>query len=70
MLGEEPLFGQIDVDGITCLNEAEDGMGKNCFKVYDERTTEEPYLESDADEQLLLHVPFTEACTIKSICFV
>ena len=70
MLGEEPLFGQIDVDSITCLNEAEDGMGKNPFKVYDKRTTEDPYLESDADEQLLLHIPFTEACTIKSICFV
>ena len=39
MLGEEPLFGQIDVDSITCLNEAEDGMGKNPFKVYDKRTT-------------------------------
>ena len=70
MLGEEPLFGQIDKGSITCLNEAEDGMGQVCFKPYDERKSEEPFLESDADEQLLLHVPFTEAVTIKSICFV
>ena len=70
MLGEIPLFGQIDSDGITCLNETEDNMGQRCFKPYEERETEEPFLESDADEQLLIHVPFTEAVTIKSICFV
>ena len=70
MVGEEPLLRQIDLDHITCLNESTAGSGKNPFKPFDDRTTDEPYLESDADEQLLLHIPFTEAVTLKSVCFV
>ena len=45
-------------------------MGKKPFKPYEDRRTDEPFLESDADEQLLMHIPFNEAVSIKSFCFV
>jgi hypothetical protein len=70
IVGEESLAMYINHDSITCLNEQHEGMGKNPFKCLDDKLTDDPYLESDADEQLLIHIPFTEACCIKSICFV
>ena len=70
IVGEEMLCMQIDHSSITCLNEEHEGMGKNPFKIYAEKLTDDPYLQSDADEQLLIHVPFTEAVCIKSICFI
>eukprot|EP00949_MAST-11_sp_MAST-11-sp1_P004991 g4991.t1 len=69
-LGEEQILSSIDMENVICLNEAEDGMGKKPFKPYEDRRTDEPFLESDADEQLLLHIPFNEAVSIKSFCFV
>ena len=70
MVGEDSLFAYIDHDHVTCLNERTAGMAKNPFKPLEDKLTDEPYLESDADEQLLIHVPFTEGVTLKSICFV
>jgi hypothetical protein len=70
IVGEESLSGYIDHGSIICLNEETEGMGKNPFKHTEDKLTDEPYLESDADEQLLIHVPFSEAVCIKSICFV
>jgi hypothetical protein len=70
IVGEESLSGYIDHGSIICLNEETEGMGKNPFKHTENRLDDDPYLESDADEQLLIHVPFSEAVCIKSICIV
>lgn len=52
------LYQHIDFDAVTTLNEAKASSGRNILKkTWAERLQEEPELESDADEQLLMHVP-------------
>lgn len=52
------LYQHINFDGITTLNESQAQSGKAIVKkTWTERMREHPELESDADEQLLLHIP-------------
>ncbi|KAK6597930.1 60s ribosomal protein l3 [Botrytis cinerea] len=49
-------------------HEATPGSGKSIVKkTWDERMNEQPELESDADEQLLMHIPFTGQVKLHSI---
>ena len=53
------LYQHIDFDGIVAMNEAESGSGKAvCKKTWAERMAIEPELASDADEQLLVNIPY------------
>lgn len=53
------LYQHINFDDITTLNESESGSGQAIVKkTWAERLQDEPELESDADEQLLIHIPF------------
>ncbi|KAH6722186.1 PITH domain-containing protein [Leptodontidium sp. 2 PMI_412] len=62
------LYQHINFDDITTLNEAEAGSGKAIVKkTWAERLEPEPELESDADEQLLMHIPFTGQIKLHSI---
>ena len=52
------LYQHINFDDVTCLNEAEHGSGKAIVKkTWAERLSDQPEVESDADEQLLVNVP-------------
>ncbi|TKA49334.1 hypothetical protein B0A49_05413, partial [Cryomyces minteri] len=52
------LYEQIDFDKIVTLNEEEPQSGKAITKkTWAERLDSEPELTSDADEQLLMHIP-------------
>ena len=52
------LYKQIQFDMIRTLNEAESRSGAAIVqKEWQERLSDTPILESDADEQLLMHVP-------------
>lgn len=52
------LYSQIQFDKIRTLNEAESRSGARIVqKEWRDRLQDEPVLESDADEQLLMHVP-------------
>ncbi|KAJ6150830.1 DUF1000-domain-containing protein [Penicillium chermesinum] len=54
------LYSQIDFDSITTLNEATPKAGAGIVqKTWAERLDDKPELESDADEQLLMYIPFT-----------
>ena len=56
------------MDGVSCLNEESAGMGRSILKLHEERLSSTPYLRSqDDDPELLLHIPFTEAVTIRTI---
>ncbi|EON99387.1 putative 60s ribosomal protein l3 protein [Phaeoacremonium minimum UCRPA7] len=58
----------INFDDVTCLNEAEHGSGKAIVKkTWAERLSDQPEVESDADEQLLVNVPFTGQVKLHSI---
>ena len=53
------LYEQIDFSAVTCLNEAESRSGAKILqKTWTQRLEAEPELQSDADEQLLLTVPY------------
>lgn len=56
------IWKQIDFDNIRTLNENEPGAGvKVVKKTWQQRMEADPELESDADEQLLIFVPYVAA---------
>jgi len=62
------LYQHINFDDVTTLNESEPHSGKAVIKkTWAERLQDEPELESDADEQLLMHIPFTGQIKLHSI---
>ncbi|KAG2181441.1 hypothetical protein INT44_008254 [Umbelopsis vinacea] len=57
--GEQALlYSRIDRDNIRCLNEAEPDSGKSVVKPWDQRLDNDKFVESDADEQLLITIPY------------
>lgn len=55
---QNQIYQQIDFSAINTLNEAESRSGaKIVQKTWTERSDPTPELKSDADEQLLMHVP-------------
>ena len=62
------LRGQIDMEGVCALNEAERGMCRRVFKSYEERLKRDAYVDSEEDDpQLIIHVPFISPVKIRSI---
>ena len=55
------LYQHINFDEIVTFNEARFGMGRDVVKkTWAERLNNEPELESDADEQLIMNVPYVD----------
>jgi hypothetical protein len=62
------LYKQINFEGISTLNEAEARSGAAVVeKTWNERLNDQPVLESDVDEQLLMLVPFSGSCKLYSL---
>ncbi|KAL8689306.1 MAG: hypothetical protein Q9218_004996 [Villophora microphyllina] len=62
------LWKQIDFESIRTLNESESDSGaKIVEKTWPMRLDPEPCLESDADEQLLMFIPFTGVVRLHSV---
>ncbi|PYH82112.1 DUF1000 domain protein [Aspergillus uvarum CBS 121591] len=62
------LYSQVQFDSITTLNEAAPKSGAAIVKkTWAERLDDEPELESDADEQLLMYIPFTGQVKVHSL---
>ncbi|KAL8787011.1 MAG: hypothetical protein Q9213_002447 [Squamulea squamosa] len=62
------IWKQIDFESIRTLNESETDAGaKVVEKTWPQRLNSEPVLESDADEQLLMFVPFTGVLKLHSV---
>ncbi|KAH7884580.1 galactose-binding domain-like protein [Phlebopus sp. FC_14] len=59
------LFAYIDRPNVVALNAT--SSGSSVIKPWHERTSEEVYLESDADEQLIIRVPFTGTVKLRSL---
>lgn len=65
------LQSYINMPQVYCLNEHRENAGQSVLKPYVDRLTMEPNLRSppdDDDVELLMHIPFTEAVSIRSIC--
>lgn len=53
------IYEQIDFSAVNTLNESEPRAGSKIVqKTWQERLDPEPELQSDADEQLLMHIPY------------
>ncbi|KAK0674717.1 PITH domain-containing protein [Cercophora samala] len=62
------LYQHIDFDGVATLNERVYGSGREVLrKTWAERMRVEPEVESEADEQLLVNIPFTGQVKLHSI---
>ncbi|KAK7756405.1 hypothetical protein SLS62_001631 [Diatrype stigma] len=65
---QHSLYQHINFDAINTMNEASPGSGKAIVKkTWAERLQEEPELASDADEQIIINVPFTGQVKLHSI---
>eukprot|EP00039_Didymoeca_costata_P003359 m.67133 g.67133 ORF g.67133 m.67133 type:complete len:224 (+) comp11862_c2_seq1:174-845(+) len=64
---EHSLLPYIDIAHVTCGNEAEQDSIKNCFRPWAQRADPDKFVQSDADEQLLVFIPFTGQVKLKSI---
>nr|GAT56071.1 predicted protein [Mycena chlorophos] len=59
------LFTQIDRDNVVSLNTV--GVGKVVIKPWNERLDESKALESDADDQIIIRIPFTASVRLRSL---
>ncbi|OMJ24693.1 PITH domain-containing protein, partial [Smittium culicis] len=64
---KDSLYSKIDIDNVVCLNEKDFGTGKLIFKPFNLRLDTSKFVESDCEEEILLHVPFTGMVKLKSI---
>ncbi|RYP31638.1 hypothetical protein DL767_005645 [Monosporascus sp. MG133] len=65
---QHSLYQHINFDAVNTMNEAVPGSGKAVIKkTWAERMQVEPELVSDADEQIIVNVPFTGQVKLHSI---
>jgi len=64
---EYSLYQFIDTSGLTCFNEKIPGSAVKIFKTWDQRLDRTKFVESDTDEQLIFHIPFTASIKLKAI---
>ncbi|KAH8601023.1 PITH domain-containing protein [Bisporella sp. PMI_857] len=65
---QHSLYQHINFDNVSTLNESEADSGKAILrKTWAERLEPQPELQSDADEQILMHIPFTGQVKLHSI---
>ncbi|KAJ6260370.1 hypothetical protein Dda_4596 [Drechslerella dactyloides] len=56
---QDTLYSVIDFDGVVTMNETDSDSGMRVLKkTWDERLSTEPELVSDADQELLMHIPY------------
>lgn len=56
---QSQIYSQIDFNGIHTLNEVTAGSGRKIIeKTWAQRMETSPEVESDADEQLIMHIPY------------
>ena len=73
LVGEESglaysLYQRIDLANLSCLNEVVEGSGKTVFKPWESTLDREKFVESDADEELLINIPFTGSESSNRFC--
>ncbi|KAF8903369.1 galactose-binding domain-like protein [Gymnopilus junonius] len=61
------LFRVIDRDNVYGLNLTVPEDAKEIIKPWDEREDNTKYLDSNVDDQLIIHIPFVENVRIKSV---
>ncbi|CAA7268165.1 unnamed protein product [Cyclocybe aegerita] len=62
---QDNLFNHIDRQNVVVLNS--DGLATDIIKPWHARLDENKYVESDADDQLIIRVPFTGSVRLRSV---
>ncbi|KAF7357488.1 PITH domain-containing protein [Mycena sanguinolenta] len=62
---KDNLFSQIDRDNVVALNAS--GPGSAIIKPWHERLDEGKSIESDADDQMIIRIPFTSSVKLRSL---
>jgi len=55
---------------LTCLNETVENSGRLVFKPWERRLDKTEFVESDADEELLINIPFTGDVKLKGLIVI
>ncbi|GJJ08670.1 hypothetical protein Clacol_002889 [Clathrus columnatus] len=61
------LYQYIDHSNVRILNATDDSNASKILKPWDKRLDETLYAESDADDQLIIRIPFTGSVKLRSI---
>ncbi|KZT65874.1 DUF1000-domain-containing protein [Daedalea quercina L-15889] len=61
------LYSHIDRNNVIALNAQDPGQGPDVIKPWDQRLDEGKYLESDADDQMIIRVPFAGAVKLRAL---
>ncbi|KAH9941347.1 DUF1000-domain-containing protein [Amylocystis lapponica] len=61
------LYAHIDRANVVALNAAAPGTGPEVIKPWNERLDEITYLESDADDQIIIRIPFTGSVKLRAL---
>ncbi|KAI0763286.1 DUF1000-domain-containing protein [Trametes elegans] len=61
------LYARIDRANVVALNAEDPEKAPQVIKPWDKRLDEETFLESDADDQLIVRVPFTGAVKLRAL---
>jgi len=65
--GSDMLTSRIDIDGVDALNCTNEERIRDIFKPWDERNEGVKFVTSDADEQMIIRIPFTGNVKLRSI---
>ncbi|SJX63249.1 uncharacterized protein SRS1_14073 [Sporisorium reilianum f. sp. reilianum] len=66
---QDLLFSSIDLSRIIALNELTPNSAAQTIKPWERRSDAEPQVLSDADDQLIIHVPFTSSVKLSTFLF-
>jgi len=61
------LYAYIELANVTALNVSENTPGAKVIKPWHERLDETVWIDSDADDQLIVRVPFTGSVNLRSV---
>ncbi|EFA79350.1 UPF0424 family protein [Heterostelium album PN500] len=67
---EFSLNRYIDTARVTCLNERVKNSACDIFKAWENRLDETKFVESDADQELIINIPFNGLTQVKSIIII
>ncbi|KAG7089659.1 hypothetical protein E1B28_011319 [Marasmius oreades] len=65
---QDNLFQHIDLQNVVILNASDDhGKGSDIIKPWHERLNEDKFVDSDADDQLIIRIPFTGGVKLRAL---
>eukprot|EP00189_Rhodosorus_marinus_P012708 CAMPEP_0184744362 /NCGR_PEP_ID=MMETSP0315-20130426/7156_1 /TAXON_ID=101924 /ORGANISM="Rhodosorus marinus, Strain UTEX LB 2760" /LENGTH=209 /DNA_ID=CAMNT_0027216059 /DNA_START=97 /DNA_END=726 /DNA_ORIENTATION=+ len=68
--GKWDLYKDVDTTRCSVLNAADEDALEGVLRPWEKRLEREPMLQSDADEQLMIYLPFTTAVRIQALSLI